>query len=123
MITLHPYEQLYFNPLAGENLEVIKSRYNLDYWGLSYVKGLEYLVKNDPGKEIRVAVETDPGAFSALLLPPADQERIKFVENKSEATYYITNYRWELTVPYPDEIYSVQVKGTKILSVYKINHP
>lgn len=120
MVTLHPYEQLYFNPLAGENMEVIRSRYDLDYWGLSYYKGLEYLAKHDPGKEIKVEVETNTGVFGTYLLSAEDQARFQFVESEDEAAYYITNYRWKLGEPYTNEIYSVLVKGIKILSVYKI---
>jgi len=41
MIRNHPYQNVYFNNLAGRNMKEIKCRFDLDYWGLSYTKALK----------------------------------------------------------------------------------
>jgi hypothetical protein len=57
MITLHPYEYVYFNRLAG-GLPSASKRFETDYWGASYREGLNWLVqhvKPTPGTKLRVA--------------------------------------------------------------------
>src|SRR6185503_17656564 len=39
MIKNHPYQDLYFNRLAGKNLGEVQKHFELDYWGLSYREG------------------------------------------------------------------------------------
>jgi hypothetical protein len=121
MALLHPYEQLYFNRLAGENLAVAQTRFEMDYWGLSYRPGLEYLLSHDPRPAIKVATETVAGKFNAFLFTPEEQQRLIFVDNPAEADYYLYNYRWSLQPGYSNEVYSVVVMGAKILSVFRIH--
>ena len=44
MIKDHPHQNVYFNFLAGKN---IQTKFELDYWGLSNKQALEYILKND----------------------------------------------------------------------------
>ena len=39
MVELHPYEMVYFNRFAGADMQTVKSRFDLDYWGCCTGKG------------------------------------------------------------------------------------
>ncbi|GAP13023.1 4-amino-4-deoxy-L-arabinose transferase [Longilinea arvoryzae] len=122
MIQAHPYEQLYFNRLAGGNLADLKSRYELDYWGLSYRQGLEYISRTDPSPVIDYISETTPGGYT-FILPEADEKRLNWlgIEADDQARYLIINYRWKKSYPSEyREVYSVELDGAKILSVFKL---
>jgi len=121
MIKYHPYQNVYFNTLAGKTMADVKKKFELDYWGLSYRKGLEYILANDKGNDIRVCVATKPGLFNALILPRKDACRLIYVEKPEDAEYFLTNYRWHPEdYPYKDERYSIKIGNAKIMSVYKI---
>lgn len=119
MVRAHPYQQVYFNRLAGDDLREIRNLYDMDYWGLSYRAALEYLAQHDPDRAITYVTETRPGQFT-FILPPADQKRMFPVEDASEADYLITNYRYTKDYPPYEEVFSVQVEGAKLLSVFKL---
>lgn len=119
MILLHPYEQLYFNRLAGERLSDVKTKFDLDYWGLSYRSGLEFLSRNDQSAAIRYYSETTPGTYT-FILSDEDQKRLVPVDNQSQAKYLITNYRGTKSYPPYPEVFSVQVGGAKILSIFEL---
>ncbi len=51
----HPYENVYFNSLAGKNPQL---KFDLDYWGLSYRQGLDYLVRNTKQEPSKFAGRT-----------------------------------------------------------------
>src|SRR3989344_859991 len=53
MITNHPYQNLYFNELVG-SFENAKQQFDLDYWGVTFREGLEYIALNDKSKNIPV---------------------------------------------------------------------
>ena len=86
MIRAHPYEQMYFNRLAGSNLAEIRWNYDLDYWGLAYRKGLEYIAAHDPDLEILYTSETSPGNFT-FILPPEEQSRLISTDDQTQAKY------------------------------------
>jgi hypothetical protein len=95
----------------------------MDYWGLSYRQGLEYIAAVDKRPSLPVYVENTVGRMNALMLPFSDRKRFRFVRKPEEAVYYITVYRWQRdALSYPDEIYSVNIGGARILSVFKLNH-
>ncbi|MBP0021596.1 MAG: hypothetical protein J7647_29085 [Cyanobacteria bacterium SBLK] len=45
MVTLHPYEYIYFNRVSG-GLKAAQNQYETEYWGLSMRKGIEWLNEN-----------------------------------------------------------------------------
>ena len=121
MVRYHPHENVFFNWLAGKDMDEIKQRFELDYWGLSCRKGLEYILANDPAEEIRILVATPPGVKNAVLIPPEDRKRFVFVENQNEADYYMSDYRWHRgEYDLENEFYSIKIGGAKILVVYKM---
>ncbi len=122
MVRYHPYQNLYFNKLAGRNMNEVKNNFELDYWGLSYRQALEYILRNDKSKIIKVFVANWPGKANFDILPSDDRNRLMYVENPNEAKYFLSNYRWHKEeYPLKDEYYSIKIDGTKIMVVYKIN--
>lgn len=121
MILNHPYENVYFNPLAGADMQTIQQRFMLDYWGLAYRKGLEYIVSHDDSREIAVFTETAAGQGSAAMLPTQDETRLHFVSDLSQATYFVGGfYLKDLRYPFKHEEYAIQVGNAKILAVYRL---
>jgi len=121
MIKYHPYQNVYFNRLAGRNMKQVKDNFELDYWGLSYRQALEYILEHDQDKEIKVAVANAPGRINADLLVRG-KERLVYVDQPEQAKYFLTNYRWHpQDYSYQNEFYVIKVGGAKIMVVYKIN--
>jgi len=121
MIRYHPYQNVYFNILAGRNMNEVKNNFELDYWGLSYRKALEYILKNDKSEVIKVYVENWPGKANADILTSEDRNRLMYVENPDEAEYFLSNYRGHKEeYPYKEEYYSIKIGGAKIMVVYRL---
>ena len=123
MVRNHPYEGLYFNALAGKNMQEVKKRFELDDWGLSYRKALEYILMTDPSPRITIAVFNLPGYITRFILPVDQRERLVYVKSLSQAKYYLNNSeRLRDSDGNPSEYYSVKVDGTKIITVFKKDH-
>jgi hypothetical protein len=121
MIRYHPYQNLYFNALAGRDMHTIKQNFDLDYWGLSYREALEYIVRTEPGESIKIYDSTMLGEYRLHILEEQDRERITLVNTPDEAEYFISNYRWHKEeYSYKHEVYSVEIRGVKIMVVYKL---
>ena len=114
----HPLQNVYFNLLAGNDVE---HRFEMDYWGTGYRKDLEYIVGHDARPRIKV-METapEPAKFNALMLPPADRDRLVFVDKADSADYIVTNYRWHpQDFEYPFEVHNTKVGGVRVHSVFR----
>jgi hypothetical protein len=121
MIRDHPYQNVYFNELVSKEEGYLASHFDLDYWGLSYRKALEYIVSIDNEKVINIHVEDAIGKRNASLLDESQRERLQFVETPEEAKYYLTHNTDEDEIcPGNEEFYSVKVHGSKIMVVCKL---
>jgi len=121
MLQYHPYQNLYFNILAGRNMQEIKKNFELDYWGLSYRKALEYILKNDSSNTIKVFVANYPGKYNSYILTNDEQKRLLYVDRPEDAGYFLSNYRWhKQDYPYKEEYYSIKIEGVKIMVIYKL---
>jgi hypothetical protein len=119
----HPLECVYFNRLAGNNL---KARYDMDYWGLSTRKALEYIVKHDDSPVVNVWSANGGWIESSVaILKPADRQRI-LIETEKRVPYYIlNNYRGvrdtdnaRLRQEY-ELFYEIKVDNEVVLCVFK----
>jgi len=120
MIKNHPHQNVYFNILAGKDL---RNNFELDYWGLSYRQALEYILKNDLRNNIKVIAPNFPGYFNIAILSPKDRARIEYVQNISDADYFLSNYRdHKADYSYPNKFFSMNVGGTEIMVVYKLKN-
>ena len=89
MIKDHPHQNVYFNFLAGKN---IQTKFELDYWGLSNKQALEYILKNDSKNVIRIG-SAGPISIenSKQILSSLEKNRISISKNL-ESDYIIDNY-------------------------------
>ncbi|TGD78532.1 hypothetical protein [Hymenobacter wooponensis] len=120
MMEAHPLQNVYFSPLAGPNAP---QHFEVDYWGLSYRQGLEWILTNDPRPHI---VWSAPAYSSAplniYLLSPEDQSRLSFVEDQNQADYFLTTYRQQ-PQEYEfqnKEVYQLRANGRRVLSVFRM---
>jgi hypothetical protein len=119
MIKYHPYQNVYFNRLAGKNMESVKQNFELDYWGLSFRQAFEYILQYDP--RARIKIFAGVWKINAEILPERDKKRIMFVDTPAEADYFVSNYRDHISeYPYEHEFYSITIDGAEIMVVYKL---
>ena len=122
MAQSHPYEAIYFNLLAGRSMPEIKQNYELDYWGLSYIEGMRYILAHDTRPLIRLASNQSHLKEYAFMLPDDDLPRFVFTTDPTGADYYMTDYYLHPEdYDYPNEVFSVQLFGAKLLSVFKLS--
>lgn len=114
IIKNHPFQQVYFNQFVDTKTpEYLRKQFELDYWGSSYKQSLEFILKNDKSDIVKVAVQNEPGLYNIMMLKSEDHSRIRLVDT-SEATYFITNYRWH-SHNY-DEFKNKELKSYKVLN-------
>ena len=122
MIKNHPQNQVYFNCLAGKNSG---TRYELDYWGLSYRQAIETILKNDTSSQVKIMVHDSPAFYNSLILDKSQKNRLIYCSD-STAKYFISNFRFKANYekyrnneyPYVNEIFAVKAWKNKIAGVY-----
>lgn len=119
MVFYHPNQYMYFNGLAGR-MESVKKNFELDYYGLTFRKGLEYIARTD--RDPKITVFFSHGIQNTIdILPEADKKRFVPQDKPEGAKYILTNYRWH-PQEYGEEldrVYAVAVDGAIVMSVYK----
>jgi hypothetical protein len=117
MIILHPYQNVYFNFLAGNP----SGKFEIDYWGLSCRGGIEYILKDDKSNTITISGSDAPVELSIQMIPKQERERIHYTDYPQFADYYLEFFRSPSNVPAGNKkiIYSVIHSGTAIMSVSK----
>ena len=90
MYTNRPLQHLYFNQLAGDEIE---KNWDLDYFSLSNRQALEWIVSRDPRKKISIQTnDNSPLYDSAVFLSKEDINRVNFLwysRGIDEADYVI----------------------------------
>lgn len=123
MIRNHPYQNVYFNIFFNRNMAWVKENFELDYWGLSYRKALEYIVKTDKSTTIPLVVANNPGDSNQLILNYSDRKRLQYwsINDINKAKYFISNYRWHPDeYGYENEVFNIKIGNAKIMVVYKL---
>jgi hypothetical protein len=119
MVKSHPFQQVYFNALVSHDEEYLRKNYEMDYWGVSNLQALKYILENDQRNQIMVTT-----IFPELLqnnidiLDDDDRKRVKLVHPDS-SDYFITNFRF-----HPDDFpmkeeYSFQVLNSTVIRIYR----
>ena len=91
MIKAHPYQSVYLSPIVPK---INKPLFELDYWGLSNIELLRFLVRYQPKGLISVAGLGITSLEQSLPLLSIDERaRIQIAPDFSNATYVVTNYR------------------------------
>lgn len=119
MIRNHPYQNLYFNFLAG-GMERARYNFELDYWGLTFREGLEYVAAHDTDDLIPVAFQHG-SIDTVMILSPEIMDRFEVV-HYTYAKYVLNNYRWQKddNLPHEKEVYAVKVDGVNVMSIFKM---
>ena len=118
---LHPYEQVYFNHFVSKKNENRRKSFEMDYWGLSYYKGIKYVIQNDSSNVITICFANAAGMNNLLLLSNTERARIHITKHPKDADYFITNYRYHPNdYEYKNEVFKVERDQNRILSVFKI---
>jgi hypothetical protein len=91
MFKAHPYQSIYLNSTVPKsNIRL----FELDYWGISNIELLRFLVQYQPEGIISVwGLGITSLGQSSLMLPLKEQARIQAVPDISSASYVLTNYR------------------------------
>lgn len=120
MIRNHPYQNLYFNALVGGQ-ENARKNFDMDYWGLTFREGLEYIVAHDRDPLIPVLF-AGGSPENPLILTPELKRRFIVQTDMDAAKYVLSSYRWQQydTMPWDSEFYSVKVDGTNVMTVFKM---
>jgi hypothetical protein len=121
MIKEHPFENMYFNPLAGKSTE-IAARFDRDYWGLSYRKALEYILYTDKDPLIPICIHPEFILDNYLKILSPEQRKRLVLKPLKEAKYYLTNFVFPTPKFLKDVYYTITVDGITIMSVYRINY-
>lgn len=126
MVQNHPHQNVYFNGLAQLVHKPLEKNFELDYWGLSYRQGLEHILELEPyPNKFKIAAEDYSCKVNLNILESRDRERIEFVDDRSDANYFLTNYRgtngeYPAVAPYDDKVFKIVVCDVPILGVYRM---
>jgi len=90
MLHNHPYQQSYFNILAGKN---VSKNFDMDYWALSYKDHLLNILKREKKEKINIYNLSESKVYYSLFsLREKERERFLIVNSLQDADYVITNY-------------------------------
>jgi uncharacterized membrane protein len=121
MVLLHPLQNVYFNALAGKDIEL---HYEVDYWQLAYYPGLQWIMKHDNRPHIVVAAQWGPIIEAdSWLLPSADRDRIEITADPAKADYYVCTHRDhpQAYKEYPVVAKVLRRDGMLVLSIFKLS--
>jgi hypothetical protein len=95
MVGNAPFQHVYFNELVSLGPpESLRKSFEMDYWGTSYYRSLQYIAKTDASRQLDILASDYPGEENAQLMPANDRSRLNFVHRLQDAKYFITTYRW-----------------------------
>ena len=95
MYKYHPFQMVYFNFLAGKN---VQEKFELDYWGVSNKSAINYILENDNRKKIKIygISNTRLDYTVDFFLKTDDKKRIETVRNINDANYIISIYNGKI---------------------------
>jgi hypothetical protein len=126
IITYHPYQLSYYNELVG-GITGAKGKYDMDYWGISQKKAVEWLNKNAPlGSIIHIVMSADvaakylrPDLKDKLNSTGFDNADYTVVLNR-QSFFYRYFYSWEYFLR-RNAVYEVKIQGVPLTTIYD-NH-
>jgi len=124
MIRYYPFEMIYFNELTCKRGEYLRTHYELDYWGVSFKQGLDYLLANDHSNLIKISGEYStygvPLINNISLLPKTERKRLVITNSDSTADYLMTDFRWHPEDYNYPKYYDIKVLNSTILCIYDL---
>lgn len=121
MVRNHPYQHVYFNELVPRSENWIRKHFELDYWGVSYREGLEFIARETIDSKAKVFVKlSHPQFYNTIILSNEDYSKFQFTQCIDSAEYVMENYRFHpQDFDYQEEVYGITVNNSKILSVFR----
>lgn len=124
IISNFPFHHVYFNQFISLHKgEYIRKKFEIDYWGVSYNKALEYILETDHSDTIRISADNQTVVPNSWMLFEDQRNRIVFVDSVHKADYFIATYRWH-PQDYDSknlvEIKSFIVLNSKINTIFKV---
>ena len=119
IITLHPYEYIYYNSFIG-GVDGAYDRYDLDYWGISYREAAEYVNKVAP-PNASIWIEGPSHLFALFARGDLKIYSPSEVERAESYNYVValTRYNFdEITYPDAEVVYQI-MRGDAVLAVIK----
>ena len=125
MYKYHPYQNIYFNFIAGKNFN---ENFEMDYWGLSNRESLEYIAERSDKKITVANISTTNLNLSKKIISKELRNKIIISNDLNNSDYIVNNYRnWngnvkpqELIVPSNYKVYyQIKVDGVSINTIYK----
>ncbi len=81
---LHPFQNVYFNPVANYFYSPMESQFEIDYWGLNYKQGFEYVAQHYfTGQAVKIQYANFPGERNYNFLPKV-KRKLEITENDAE---------------------------------------
>lgn len=118
MVRNHPLEYLYFSVPPSW----VRGNVEMDYWGLSYREGLQWIAAHDDRPHIAVYLRDHVGVAAVQHLDPVLRARISAVNSADRADYIVDTLRWTHyahVVP-PDRIVHVlEIDTLPFLWIYR----
>lgn len=117
----HPLEYVYFNSFVSRADENIRYKFDMEYWGLGYRKGLEYILAHDTASSIRISHGAGPIFDNVGILTREQRKRITLVAENENPDYFITVFRYhpEDYDYYHNIFYNYRILNSTVLRVYK----
>ena len=117
----HPYQHAFFNSLVENPTTPLHERYQVDYWGVSYLPALRFIAEHSEGPA-KVAYAEDPAEFNWDMLEPELRSRIILVEDIEQADYYVTSFRHHpKEVPAGERVFRATVVNNDVIAVYRVS--
>ena len=127
MVKYHPYQYVYFNFLAGKNINI---KFDMDYWGVSNLNAMKIIIQDSKDATTVGKIGTTDLYISKIFLHKNYRDRITVVDKTGNADYLIYHYRnWTAATNItPDnffdnyeKFYEIKVDGSAINTIYKKN--
>ncbi len=117
MVRNHPLQYVYYSIPS----RFVEHNFELDYWGLSYRQGFEWILENDTDPIIPVFVTSSPGWENPNILTSEQRRRITMWK-KYTPKYVMDNFDWmeyKHVLPDSEKVHSITVSGMEVLNIYR----
>lgn len=120
MVKNHPFQNVYFSTFSRKYFEVGR-KFELDYWGISYKQGLEYLSENIKDTDTIIYTSLNlPGKINHMIINEKNRSKLKYVEpHDSTWVYYLTNFRGAGDPENTELLHKISIDNIPIMGVYK----
>ena len=121
--TYHPHQQVFFNYISKN---YAKNNFDLDYWGLSNLHSIKYILKNNKNYPIKLAtISFSSLKESTLMLDENTKKKLLIVYDYDDADFLISNHMKKLRKNFTvdrkkyEKYYEIIVNDISINTVYK----